>query len=160
MYSLRRQAMLVKMAQRHDVEPLLPYTPKLSSVKLEKRVRHGLRVRGTGVGQRPKGKQWERRVWGTLEKRREAMRRMPTLIRDWKQVSIFWRVVLWLGLGWFADICLERVWQGLEEVAEIVSTRPSCLGLGWLLRRTRSVFLCMVHRFSHGFAFSHLHTWS
>ncbi len=47
----------------------------------------GLRVKGTGVGQRVKGKRWERMQKGLLERRRLAMLRMPGLVRIWKQVS-------------------------------------------------------------------------
>ncbi|KAK4156971.1 CSL zinc finger-domain-containing protein [Chaetomidium leptoderma] len=61
-YSLRRQAELVKMAREHGVEELLPYTPKGTEAKLRKRVELGLRVKGTGVGQKVKGHKHERRL--------------------------------------------------------------------------------------------------
>lgn len=86
-YGLRRQANLCKMARLHGVEGLLPYSPKLSWVRLEKKETRGLRVRGTGVGQRVKGKLWERTLRGRLEERREAMRRMPQLINEWKRLG-------------------------------------------------------------------------
>ena len=84
-YGLRRQADLCKMARKHGVEELLPWSSKLSWVKEEKKELRGLRVKGTGVGQRVKGHLWERTIKGRLEERREAMRAMPELIREWKQ---------------------------------------------------------------------------
>ncbi|KAM0281402.1 hypothetical protein ACHAQH_003524 [Verticillium albo-atrum] len=61
-YSLRRQAELVKLARDHGVEELLPPTVKGSEYQLAHRVEHGLRVKGTGVGQKVKGHQHERMV--------------------------------------------------------------------------------------------------
>ena len=75
-YGLRRQADLCKMARKHGVEELLPWSPKLSWVKEEKKELKGLRV---------KGHLWERTMKGRLEERREAMRAMPELIQEWKR---------------------------------------------------------------------------
>ncbi|KAL2057230.1 hypothetical protein ABVK25_002283 [Lepraria finkii] len=86
-YSLRRQADLVKMARAHGVEELLPYTVKGTEERIAKRQEHGLRVKGTGVGQKVKGKQWERTMKGRLEKRRQAMLEMPKLVQQWKQLG-------------------------------------------------------------------------
>lgn len=86
-YSLRRQAVLVKLARAHGVEELLPHTVKGTEVRTQKRVEHGLRVKGTGIGQRVKGKGWERTQKGRLNQRKEAMLKMPQMIHDWKQVS-------------------------------------------------------------------------
>jgi len=61
-YSKRRQADLVKMAREHGVEELLPYTPKKTEEKLRKRVELGVRVKGTGVGQKVKGHIEERHL--------------------------------------------------------------------------------------------------
>jgi large subunit ribosomal protein L25 len=61
-YSLRRQAQLVKLARAHGIEELLPATAKNSETKLAHRVEHGLRVKGTGVGQRVKGHAHERQL--------------------------------------------------------------------------------------------------
>jgi large subunit ribosomal protein L25 len=47
----------------------------------------GLRVRGTGEGQKVKGHKWERQMPAKLEARRKAMEGMPLLIRKWHQVS-------------------------------------------------------------------------
>ena len=85
-YSLRRQADLVKMARAHGVEELLPFTVKGTQERIRRREEHGLRVKGTGVGQKVKGKYWERTIKGRLEKRRQAMLEMPKMIREWKQV--------------------------------------------------------------------------
>jgi large subunit ribosomal protein L25 len=59
-YSLRRQADLVKMAREHGVEELLPQTSKGTDDRIRKRVELGLRVKGTGVGQQVKGHKHER----------------------------------------------------------------------------------------------------
>lgn len=59
-FSLRRQADLCKLARQHGVEELLPLSVKSTEEKLRKRMENGLRVKGTGVGQRVKGKESER----------------------------------------------------------------------------------------------------
>ncbi|KAK1241686.1 hypothetical protein MKX07_007509 [Trichoderma sp. CBMAI-0711] len=61
-YSQRRQAQLVKLAREHGVEELLPETTKGTEYKLAHRVEHGLRVKGTGVGQKVKGHIHERHM--------------------------------------------------------------------------------------------------
>ncbi|EOD51103.1 putative pre-mrna-splicing atp-dependent rna helicase prp28 protein [Neofusicoccum parvum UCRNP2] len=86
-FSLRRQADLCKLAAKHGVEELLPYTIKKASERARRREEHGLRVKGTGVGQKVKGKEWERGLKGKLEERRQAMLKMPEMIQQWKQVS-------------------------------------------------------------------------
>ena len=86
-YSLRRQADLVKLARAHGVEELLPYTTKGTQSKIEKREELGLRVKGTGVGQRPKGHKHERTMRPRLEKRKQAMLDMPEMVRNWEQVG-------------------------------------------------------------------------
>ncbi|OBT67603.1 hypothetical protein VE03_03764 [Pseudogymnoascus sp. 23342-1-I1] len=84
-FSLRRQADLVKLAQRHGVEDLMPFSVKSSAERLRRREENGLRVKGTGVGERVKGKESERQMKGRLEKRRQAMLGMPQLIQTWKE---------------------------------------------------------------------------
>lgn len=59
-FSLRRQAELVKLARQHGVEELLPFTVKGTEERVRRRVENGLRVKGTGIGQRVKGKESER----------------------------------------------------------------------------------------------------
>ncbi|KAI4167567.1 MAG: hypothetical protein LQ343_007106 [Gyalolechia ehrenbergii] len=86
-YSLRRQADLVKLAKANGVEDLLPYTTKGSEEGRKRREEQGLRVKGTGVGQRVKGKAWERTMKSRLEKRKQAMLGMPTLVQQWKQLG-------------------------------------------------------------------------
>ncbi|MCJ1406644.1 hypothetical protein MMC19_000710 [Ptychographa xylographoides] len=86
-YSLRRQADLVKLARVHGVEELLPFTTKGTEERIRKREEFGLRVKGTGVGQKVKGKWWERNIRGRLEKRRQAMLGMPQLVQSWKQLG-------------------------------------------------------------------------
>lgn len=63
-YSLRRQAELVKLAREHGVEELLPPTVKGTEYQIAHRVEHGLRVKGTGIGQKVKGHAHERAVIG------------------------------------------------------------------------------------------------
>ncbi|KAL2757622.1 hypothetical protein ACRALDRAFT_1074588 [Sodiomyces alcalophilus JCM 7366] len=86
-YSLRRQAELVKLAREHGVEELLPPTVKGTEYRLAERVTHGLRVKGTGVGQKVKGHIHERMSIQRMEKRRGAMLGMPELMREWKKVG-------------------------------------------------------------------------
>lgn len=64
LYSLKRQAELVKLARLHGVEELLPYTVKGTEERLRRKDEHGLRVKGTGVGQKVRGKAWERLLKG------------------------------------------------------------------------------------------------
>ncbi len=85
-YSLRRQAVLYKLATAHGVQGLLPPTPKSAEERLKKRVEEGLRVRGTGVGQKVKGHWDERTLKRRLETRRQAMINMPQLVQKWKTV--------------------------------------------------------------------------
>lgn len=59
-FSLRRQAELVKLAREQGVEELLPFTTKGTEEQIRQRVEFGLRVRGTGVGQKVKGHLHER----------------------------------------------------------------------------------------------------
>ncbi|KAL8659730.1 MAG: hypothetical protein Q9226_000286 [Calogaya cf. arnoldii] len=86
-FSLRRQADLVKMAKAHGVEELLPYTIKGSGEGRKRREEHGLRVKGTGIGQRVKGKAWERTMKGRLAQRKQAMLGMPAMVQQWKQLG-------------------------------------------------------------------------
>ena len=89
-YSLRRQADLVKLARTNGVEELLPFTVKGTAQKTKKRESSGLRVRGTGVGQRVKGKAWERTMKTRLKSREQAMLDMPQMIQTWKEVGFFY----------------------------------------------------------------------
>ncbi|KNG48978.1 60s ribosomal protein [Stemphylium lycopersici] len=84
-YGLRKQADLVKLAAEHGVVDLLPWTIKKPGEKERRRVERGLQVKGTGEGQKVKGKLWERTLKGRLEMRRQAMLNMPALIQEWKQ---------------------------------------------------------------------------
>ncbi|KAF2683268.1 hypothetical protein K458DRAFT_404845 [Lentithecium fluviatile CBS 122367] len=84
-YGLRQQADLVKLATQHGVIDLLPWTSKKPEEKEMRRIENGLRVKGTGEGQKVKGKLWERTLKGRLEMRRKAMVEMPQLVQEWKQ---------------------------------------------------------------------------
>lgn len=114
-YSLRRQADLVKLARANGVEELLPPTVKGTEARIQKRAANGLRVKGTGYGQKVKGKLWERTMKGRLEKRRQAMEAMPTLIEEWKKVKI--SKSLWDLTALTIEI--EGPWSWVEEVAEV-----------------------------------------
>lgn len=61
-YSMRRQANLVKQARKYGIEELLPWSSKKTEVRLAKKVAFGSRVKGTGVGQRVKGHKHEREL--------------------------------------------------------------------------------------------------
>jgi hypothetical protein len=54
----------VKLARQHGVEDLLPHTVKGTEERLRRRMENGLRVKGTGIGQRVKGKESERTLKG------------------------------------------------------------------------------------------------
>lgn len=54
----------MKIARQHGVEELLPFTLKGTEERLRRRAENGLRVKGTGVGQRVKGKESERTLKG------------------------------------------------------------------------------------------------
>lgn len=105
-YSLRQQADLVKLASKHGVLDLLPYTIKHPEVRLRRRLEGGLRVKGTGVGEKVKGKSWERTLKGRLEERRQAMRGMGALVEEWKQVCFC------LGRGWRRELTLMQKGHG------------------------------------------------
>lgn len=80
----------------------------------------GLRVRGTGEGQRVKGHKWERTIEGKLEAKRKAMEGMPELIRRWKQVSVdVFRRDGWRG-RWLLTECLAGSWERVEEISKVV----------------------------------------
>ncbi|KAG5298123.1 mitochondrial ribosomal protein MRPL25 [Histoplasma ohiense] len=85
MISLRRQNELVKLATKYGVEELLPPSRKSTVYRETKAVEKGLRIRGTGIGQKVKGHKWERTLEGRLEDRKKAMMGMPEMIRLWKQ---------------------------------------------------------------------------
>lgn len=85
--SLRRQAELYKLARHYGVEPLLPPSRKASGFKearLLERGAAGAGVKGTGLGETVKGHKWERGMGVTLQKRINAMEKMPELIREWR----------------------------------------------------------------------------
>ncbi|KAL1861143.1 hypothetical protein Plec18170_001658 [Paecilomyces lecythidis] len=82
---LRQQADLVKLAQKYNVEALLPPSRKSTEFKETRRLERGLAIKGTGIGQKVKGHKWERTLETRLEERKKAMMEMPELIRAWKQ---------------------------------------------------------------------------
>ncbi|KAL2808846.1 hypothetical protein BJX63DRAFT_435735 [Aspergillus granulosus] len=82
---LRRQADLVKLAKKYNVEALLPPGRKSTEFKQTRLEEKGLAVKGTGIGQKVKGHRWERTMETRLEDRRKAMMEMPETIRLWKQ---------------------------------------------------------------------------
>ena len=96
-YGLRIQADLVKLAARHGVEEFLPYTRKKTGERQRRREERGLRIKGTGVGQKVKGRKWERTLESRLDRRRVAMLKMPKMIYNWKRVSVRLRRLLELA---------------------------------------------------------------
>jgi len=48
------------LARQYGVESLLPFTVKKTEERLTRRLEHGLRVKGTGVGEKVRGKIQER----------------------------------------------------------------------------------------------------
>lgn len=78
----------MKLAIKYNVEPLLPIGPKSTEYKAARMAERGLRIKGTGIGQKVKGHKWERTMEARLEDRRKAMMEMPEMIRLWKEVSI------------------------------------------------------------------------
>lgn len=61
-FSLRRQADLVKLARENHVEELLPFTVKSTKEKIRRKLKYGSRIKGTGVGEKVKGKSSERKM--------------------------------------------------------------------------------------------------
>jgi large subunit ribosomal protein L25 len=120
-YGLRKQADLVKLASQHGVLDLLPYTIKNPVEKEKRRLEKGLMVKGTGVGQKVKGKVWERTLKGRLQARREAMLGMESLIQEWKQVSSTRIRSVWVWA--YANCGTERTRTWMEEVAEWQGTK-------------------------------------
>ena len=86
-YSLRRQADLVKLARENGVEELLPFTVKGTRERQARQEERAQQMMANG--RKVKGKYWERTQKGRLEKRRQAMAGMPELIRTWKEVRDF-----------------------------------------------------------------------
>jgi large subunit ribosomal protein L25 len=122
---LRRQAELVKIAKKCGVEALLPPGRKSTEFKEQRILEKGLRVKGTGEGQKVKGHKWERTMNATLEKRRKAMEEMPEMIRLWKQVSqpIFHLSPSPLSplMNYFADIIAHSV--AMDEAGRSIPDR-------------------------------------
>ncbi|RMD44222.1 hypothetical protein DV735_g901, partial [Chaetothyriales sp. CBS 134920] len=81
---LRRQAELFKLAKQSGVEALLPVSRKSTEFKQQRLLLHGLRVRGTGEGQKVKGHKWERQHDEKMEERYKAIVNMPALVREWQ----------------------------------------------------------------------------
>ncbi|CAL5873547.1 uncharacterized protein PFLUO_LOCUS7827 [Penicillium psychrofluorescens] len=84
-FGLRQQADLVKLAAKYKVEELLPPGRKSNEFKATRLAERGLRIKGTGIGQKVKGHKWERTMESRLEERRKAMTEMPEMIRLWRQ---------------------------------------------------------------------------
>lgn len=103
------------MARANGVEELLPFTVKGTEARIRRREELGLRVKGTGVGQKVKGKGWERTMKGRLEKRKKAMLEMPQLIQSWKQVIVLFCYCPSLKL----TPLTERSWSWMEKVSKM-----------------------------------------
>lgn len=118
-YGLRQQADLIKMAKKYGVEELLPTSRKSTIFKETRLAERGLAIKGTGIGQKVKGHKWERTMETRLEERKKAMMEMPELIRQWKQVSLFF-----FGHKSTTQMLIlsstERSWTRMEEVAQTI----------------------------------------
>lgn len=77
----------MKLAKEYGVEQLLPPGRKSTTFRDIMVYEKGLRIKGTGIGEKVKGHKWERTLNVRLEERRQAMLNMPEMIRAWKQVS-------------------------------------------------------------------------
>jgi large subunit ribosomal protein L25 len=122
-YSLRRQAEIVKLARENGVEELLPYTPKGTFERLQKRVELGLRVKGTGIGQKVKGHKHERQL-------------IAKLVLVLKGVCVEWMLTLtagWRRGGQLCSICRTLSGNGRRQV--MISTRE-IKRVGMLTQRT------------------------
>lgn len=122
--SLRRQADLVKLASKHGVEPLLPPGLKSTEYKQQKLEEKGLRIKGTGIGEKVKGHKWERTLKGRLEERRKAMEGMPEMVRLWQQVSnlpLMHSIEFRVGPEVDADLDIFAAgpWPRMEEVSQM-----------------------------------------
>ena len=63
---------------------------RLATDSLAARRQTMTRVKGTGVGEKVKGRIWERKMRSRLDKRKKAMEGMGALVQEWKQVySLF-----------------------------------------------------------------------
>ncbi|KAF3929136.1 hypothetical protein ABW20_dc0110599 [Dactylellina cionopaga] len=78
-FSLRRQADICKLARKYGVEQLLPPTPK-SAMSREQRALEVKKVTAKKV----KGQMWERHLLEKVKKRKDAMLKMPAMIKEWK----------------------------------------------------------------------------
>lgn len=116
-------------------------------MKEQRRIDKGLQVKGTGEGQKVKGKLWERTLKGRLEMRRKAMLEMPALIQEWKQVS----GILVRDWEWIADSFIEGTWSWMEKIplgqGEIDDDHWKTVGKDWsrpVVDRTGVVYsMCM-----------------
>ena len=66
----------------------MPPGRKSTEYKDARVLEKGLRIKGTGIGQRVKGHKWERQLKTKMDERKKAMEEMPEMIRLWKQVRI------------------------------------------------------------------------
>lgn len=103
-YGLRKQADIVKLAIKYNVEPLLPPSKKSTEYKELRLAESGLRIKGTGIGQKVKGHKWERTMETRLEERKKAVQEMPQLINLWKQVCIFTFICVGCRLMLFREV--------------------------------------------------------
>ncbi|KAF9774282.1 hypothetical protein IL306_007737 [Fusarium sp. DS 682] len=119
-YSQRRQAELVKMARENGVEDLLPETRKGTEYKLAHRVEHGLRVKGTGVGQKVKGHIHERHMIA------KYVDGLVTATTKWLcamlRVEQPWLTILQDGSKEKGHVGNAQSYQALEEVLNLTPT--------------------------------------
>lgn len=105
---------MLKLARRHGVEELMPYSVKSTEERLRRRVENGLRVKGTGIGQRVKGKESERTLKG---------RYVQTVFRDLPELGhlcagSYKRNILLIAF----DNRLEKRRQAMLEMPQMIQT--------------------------------------
>jgi len=144
-YGLRRQAVLCKTAAQFGVEELLPWSMKLPAVKLARREERGLRMRGTGEGERVKGHAWERGMKSKVKTRKTAMEDMAKVVREWKEVCIGYGEGV-RGIDVLTRV-VERAWTRVEEVAEMSGWLN---GICWIYTRWLSLLFTRARKNSFG----------
>ena len=131
---------MTKLAEKHGLESLLPSSVKSKEWRLDRRL-HGLKVKGTGVGERVKGHWWERTLYTRLQKRRQAMLDMPNLIYRWKQVRIVCGT--WYGLLMALSLDMDVVGRsGPSDIRAAYCSFVYYYGVG---RTVRGVVVIIIY---------------
>lgn len=125
---------------------LLPWTIKKPGEKAARRLETGLIVKGTGEGQKVKGKMWERTLKGRLEMRRQAMLNMPAMIQEWKQVSF----VVIMGVTSICADCVRRKDMDVVGRSGRVGKRRDRRSSTWVWEHVWRVGSASIHEWRFG----------